>query len=123
VILAVICRYIFKYPLPWADELALFMLLWSTFLGASLSIKKSEMIAATFLLDRLQGKGRLLADITIQILVLVLTIILLVYGFKWIMAPNTVSATSSALRIPMWIPYLIFPITMAFITVFSFEKI
>lgn len=122
-LLAVASRYIFKVPIVWADEMSLFLLAWTTFLGASLSVKRNEMVAATFLIERFNKTFNQIAQILIQALILLLSLVLLNYAFKWAFSPNTFQIKSSAMQLPMWIPYSIFPITMLFTSLFSVENI
>lgn len=47
VLLQVLFRYILNYPLAWTDEAARFLLIWVTFLGGAIAIKRKE----NFLID------------------------------------------------------------------------
>lgn len=121
--LAVISRYVFKLPIVWADELAVLLLAWITFLGASLSIKRNEMIAVTVLLDKLKGKSLIFVQIFIQLLILSVTILFLYYGTRWALSSNSIRTSLATMPISAAIPYMIFPITMLFISVFCLSNI
>ncbi|PLS18534.1 hypothetical protein CVD28_05185 [Bacillus sp. M6-12] len=122
-VIAVICRYILKSPLVGADELAILLLSWITFLGASLAIRRNEMVSVTILTDIFPKEIRKAVVIIVQILIITFSIIMLFYGYIWINSTNVLAATSSALHIPMWVPYSIFPFSMLVITIFSLENI
>ncbi|ETP71548.1 TRAP-type transport system, small permease component [Lachnospiraceae bacterium JC7] len=101
-ILQVICRYGFNYSLSWSDELARYLLVWSTFLSVSFCIKNHISIK----IDQFQNM--LPEDIIPWIKMLRHT---LVFIFSLIMIPYTLTllrqsvsshATSAALRIPMY---------------------
>jgi TRAP-type C4-dicarboxylate transport system permease small subunit len=114
--ISVLFRYVFKVQLVGTSEIALFLMAWITFLGACLSIKQGSMVAITFVLDKFHGWFATAIQMMIQLLILFFSVILFYYSFMWITAPNVQSTMSSALQIPMWIPYSIIPLSM-FITV------
>ncbi|WP_180994206.1 TRAP transporter small permease [Bacillus sp. Marseille-P3661] len=121
-ILGVSARYIFNAPIVFADEVSMFLLAWATFLGASLSVRRNDMVAVTFLIDRLGGKVWA-AQIFTQLIILLFSILMLVYGIMWVTSPDVYSNKAAASGIPMWIPYLIFPFTMLLTTIFSLDNI
>ncbi|WP_394233580.1 TRAP transporter small permease [Niallia oryzisoli] len=120
--IAVLFR-IFKVQLVGTSEIALFLLAWITFLGASLSIKQGSMVAITVILERLKGHVSTSVQIIIQLFVLFFSCILFYYSFNWITAPNVQSTLSSALQIPMWIPYSIIPLSTLLTIIFCISNI
>ena len=122
-ILAVLFRYVFKSPLTGAEEVAMFLLAWLTFLGASIAIRRNEMVAVTFVLDVLPNGIKKSASILIQILIIGFSVILFYYGYTWLFSSNVMNATSAALRIPMWLPNLMFPLSMLIMTIFCLDNI
>ena len=120
--LAVIFRLL-KIQLVGTSEIALFLLAWITFLGASISIKKGSMVAITFIVDKLTGHLSHAVQIIIQLLVLFFSAMLFYYSFIWVTAPNIQNTLSSALQIPMWIPYSIIPLTMFLTVIFCLNNI
>lgn len=49
-------RYVFKNPLLWSDELAIFCLIWITFIGGSMVLKEKASPAITILVDAVPDK-------------------------------------------------------------------
>ncbi|WP_100407021.1 TRAP transporter small permease [Bacillus solitudinis] len=121
-ILAVFSRYLFQKPIIVADELALLLLANVTFLGASLSVKRNEMVAVTILIERL-GRFYWIAQAFIQALILLFSLLLLMYAYVWITSPNVINNTTAALGLPMWIPYLVFPFSMFTTCIFCLNNI
>jgi len=121
-IVAVILRT-FKIPFVGADELALFLLIWVTFLGATLSFRNNELVAVTFLLDRCNDSTQKLLKVAIQIIALLFSTILLYYSYTWFVSSNVMNSISAALQIPYWIPYSIFPIASFLFIIFSIGNI
>ena len=116
-------RYVLNKPIVGADEVALLLLVWITFLGACLGIRRREMIAVTFLIEKVSKTSYKIIQILIQISILLFSLLLLYYGFEWLTSSSIMNAKSSALRIPLWIPYLIFPTSMLIMVVFSLDNI
>lgn len=117
----VIARYVLQKSIVGADEIALLLLVWITFLGACLQIRKRDMVAVTFLLDKLPPRLYRAMQILIQICILFFSIWFLYVGFEWLMSSS--STKSAALRLPLWIPNAIFPISMFVIIVFTLDNI
>lgn len=55
-LLQVLTRYVLKFGIPWTDEAARFLFLWSTFLGAAIAQRTNSHIRVSILTDRLKGK-------------------------------------------------------------------
>jgi C4-dicarboxylate transporter DctQ subunit len=112
-----------KIPFVGADELALFLLIWITFLGATLSFRNNELVAVTFLLEKCKNSTRKLLQITIQVITLLFCTILLYFSSTWFVSSNVMNSISAALQIPYWIPYSIFPIASILFIIFSIGNI
>lgn len=108
----VIFRYFVKAPLFWANELSIFMFAWATFFGGSLGLKYGTQAAITFLQDKLAEKNQRILQIITYVIVLASLGFLVYISFDWIV--NLTDTKSSALRIPMWIPYLSVPVGLTF---------
>lgn len=122
-IVAVFFRYALSKPIFWADELSLILFVWITFLGGCLALKKSEMPAVTLIIDRLNLGFRLIFSILIHITVITFSVIIAYYSYTWITSPSVMNMISSTLRISMMWIYLILPITMVCMIIFSISNL
>ena len=52
----VVYRYVLKSPLVWSDEVAIFSLIWLTFIGGSMSVKLGRTAVVTIFVDKFTGK-------------------------------------------------------------------
>lgn len=105
----VFSRYVLNSSLGWADELARFIFIWVSFLGAVVAYQKNEHIGLDFVVNRVASKkARQVLRLIGELLVLLVLVCLVYYG--WIVA---ISATnvSPALYIPMWIVYIVVPLS------------
>ncbi|RSL31462.1 TRAP transporter small permease [Salibacterium salarium] len=121
-ILGVIFRYVLQSSLVGSTEISLFLLGWVTFLGASLSVKNNDMVSVTFLVDKL-GHYKWAAKVISQVLVLAFSITFVIYGYLWIVSPDTLNAKSPELSMPMWIPFIVFPYAMFINVIFCIDNI
>src|SRR5699024_702114 len=115
---AVIYRYFLNSPLFWANEMSIFIMAWLTFLGGSISFKQKSQAAITFLSNSLSDKNKRILNIITHIIMLVFLGILIYVSYYWLL--NFSHAKSSALRIPMWIPYLSVPVGLSFMFIHLF---
>ena len=51
--LQVIIRYVFNYPLSWAEESVRYTFIWLVFMSACAALRRGELIATDFLITRL----------------------------------------------------------------------
>lgn len=106
----VVARFVLKTPLPWSEELARYFLVWTTFLGASIGVKRGAHIgveAFTLLLPKNARK-------IVQYLAVALSVIFLLVVFKEsitiIQKQLATNQVSPAMRIPMWWAYAAIPV-------------
>ncbi|CAM3288588.1 MULTISPECIES: TRAP transporter small permease [Brevibacillus] len=117
VILAVVFRYLLNAPFSWAGEVSVYLLIWVSFIGGSLGLKYKSQAAVTILLDYLPKQAQKMLLIAGNILVLLFFALLLYYSYQWVFSPGVAFQKSSALLMPMWIPFSAVPIGLTFATV------
>ncbi len=100
----VICRYVFNHSLYWSEEVGRYILIWITFLGASVGVKRFAHIGIDFLYNKTSGIFKKILDITIVVLGIFFTGILCYFGYKFSYFARF--QKSAALLMPMTIPYL-----------------
>lgn len=122
-IIAVFFRYVFKAPIYFANELALYLFSLITFFGGSIGVKKTGLASVTILIDKLRGLPKKILLIFIQINILAFGIVILYYSLIWITSPNILAQMASTISIPMWLPYSIIPLSMICIIIFSLDNL
>ncbi len=91
----------------WTEELSRYLLVWSTFLGATLAYKRGLHISVTLFLDLFPGRVRSAAVVAGTLLSMLFFAVIAWYGFS-LMAMQ-IFQVSPALQLPMrWI-YLVIP--------------
>jgi TRAP-type C4-dicarboxylate transport system permease small subunit len=112
VVWQVMSRYIFNAPSSFTEELAKFLLIWITFLGAIYTSNKKLNIAIDLLPGRLKPPFSNYLKIIIHSFVILFSLVVMVTGgsnlvyLNWILGQQT-----AALQIPIALVYLILPVS------------
>lgn len=110
----VIARYLFDASLTWASELSIFLFLWSVFFGAAYCFKKDAHIAVTIILDIVPTPIAKVMLIVSHVITLGYLAAVSYYGYEYLLLVIDLEERSIDLDIPMWIVYLVIPISFAF---------
>lgn len=115
--LSVVFRYFLKDPIPWAGEVSIFLLIWTSFLGGSWGLKYGTQASVTFVYDAFSDEKKKILRIVQDIIMIIFLFVLLFYSYKWMALPSTMIQKSSSLQLPMIIPYSAVPIGLTFATI------
>lgn len=119
----VVVRYVFDGSLTWASELTTYLFLWSTFFGAAYCFKKDAHINIDILLQKIKPKTAKSLMILSHIITAIFLAAVAYYGYEYLLLVNELEETSVDLEIPMWIVYLVIPISFLFGTYRVIEKL
>jgi TRAP-type C4-dicarboxylate transport system permease small subunit len=81
IIIQVFMRYLFLYSLSWSEEVARYLMIWVSFLGASLALKYGFHIGVEFVINRFPEKMRNWVNLIAKIGVLIFLIYFTIGGF------------------------------------------
>ena len=114
----VLFRYIFNQSLSWSEELAKFIFVWLTFLGAAICLKERMHIGVEFLIERLPVKWKRYFELFQTVLITLFNVAMSVIGFCWVWE---VSGTlSPAMSLPLNIVfYAALPVASVLSAVFG----
>ena len=113
-VLQVFTRFILNNSLSWTEEL-------SNFLGAIFCTKKGTHAIVTIITDSLEKKKKIILNIVINLIVAIINLIVIVYGFNVAYAVRT--QLSPALRVSMSFVYGAAPFSALFILYYSLFNI
>ena len=117
----VISRYGFNSALSWSEELARYLLVWISFLGAAIAAHDNSHIGISFLVDRLPpGLRNQVAAVT-DLMVIVFTGAILTGGIR--ILPLIHARTAPTLGIPMSLPYAIMPLACGAIIIHTWVRL
>jgi TRAP-type transport system small permease protein len=119
----VVTRYGFNHPLTWPEELSTLLLVWITFLGASLLLKHGKHIEIDFFYERFPKQARKVI-LAVNYLLMLLFMVVATYGAYKLQALQSRHYTV-ALRIPknfFSLSLLVTGISMCIFLVFAFLR-
>ena len=101
----------------WAEELSRYIMLYQVWIGASYAVREDAHIRITALIGKLTGNKRRVSE------TVVLALWLTVEGVMLVKEIAVMGQVSSAMRIPMTIPYASVPIGGALMSVRLVQKL
>jgi C4-dicarboxylate transporter, DctQ subunit len=114
VALSVAYRYFLNAPFSWSGEVAVFLLIWISFIGGSLGLKYKSQAAVTLLMDYCPQKVKFWIAVFGQIFMIIFLGLILFYTYTWIFSDGVAFQKSTAILLPMWIPYSAVPFGLTF---------
>ena len=111
----IICRIWFT-ALTWSDEVTRYLLIWSTFLGASVVYRHSGHISVTIVQDAVPPRLSKVLRVAVHVICFVLFAVLLYFSCTYCMKLNK---TATTLPIKMKYIYLCVPVSMVILMVHS----
>lgn len=109
VFLQVIFRFVLNQPLAWTEELAVYCLIWMTFLGSAYALSQKAHIAVDFFTSLFPLFVRKILY-TLATLVSITFYIILVYQ-GYILTMHAMTELTPVLRLPMGWVYSVIPIS------------
>jgi len=119
----VVARYVFESSISWAGELTIYLFLWSTFFGATYCFKKDAHIAVDVFLMKAPLRFRKFLTLLTLLISAVYVGAIAYYGYQYVLLYIDLGEMSVDLDIPLWIPYVVVPISFAFSTIILIAKI
>jgi C4-dicarboxylate transporter DctQ subunit len=119
----VFLRYFFGTGFFWAEEVTVYACIWTAFLAAGLAVRGGEHLSVE-MIQLVAGKrhARTLARL-IAVAGLAAAAALLVYGIAFVESARDFGQTSPALQCPMWIIYLVLPLSGALMSIRFIQQI
>jgi len=114
----VVARFIFHEGIDWAFELTNYLFIWSAFFGAAYLFRIGGHIRVTLILDLLPDKLAKLDVLLVDLIVIAYLAIVGYFSYLFIFDPElgvySSGEVSVDLGVPMWIPYLVVPLSSIF---------
>ena len=119
----VLLRQIFNIHLWWGEETVVYLIIYSTFLGAVITLRHNEHIAVKVFEPFLGKVGRRRMDI-LGILVTIAYLAIVGY-FAWLLLfePFSTATVTPTLKLPLWVVELAVPLGFTLMLLRAFEML
>lgn len=100
----VVMRYVFSNSLSWSEELARYIFMWLSWIGASYAVKERSHFRVEMFANLLKGPLRKKFELVILVIWFVFALIMAWLGTKLMIFLMETDQTSAAMEIPMaWV--------------------
>ncbi|MCF8091858.1 MAG: TRAP transporter small permease [Desulfotignum sp.] len=106
----VVLRYGFNYTLAWSEELVRIVIIYSTFVGASVAVKQRAMIRIDAVVQIFPILKKGLTFYT-NVLMLVFAAMMIYYGYKMTHLQLLTHQKTIIMQIPLVVVYAVMPVT------------
>ncbi len=117
VLVQVILRYVFNLSISWIEEAVRYIVVWMSFVGASMGLRNKAHIAVDLLLTVLPKKPARAVAITGALCGSIFSIVLIWYGLALVQHALAMEQLSSAMLAPMGWVYVILPVSGLFLLI------
>lgn len=111
---------VLEVSIPWAEELARFLLIWLTFLGTSVAIYEKMHLAVKFFVRLAPIKIQYYIGLFTYSVMVIFFASLTIAGFN--LSLTTMDKLSSSLQWPMGLVYFVLPLSSIFALVFILNE-
>jgi len=116
----VVTRLVLKNPSTWTEELAIFMLIWVSLLGAAVALGRGSHLGIDYFVGKLPRRTRLATEVLVFSSVAAFSLLVMIVGGVDLVASNLeLGQESPALRVKMGYVYLAVPISGFFLTLYA----
>lgn len=122
-IFSVILRYVFGEGIFWAQEAVIYLIIFSTFVGAVVTLRHDEHVNVDILPSLLGERGKWFFTLLGSSMTLLYCTIIGGYSWLLITEPAAQNTTTPAMDLPLWFVELALPIGLTLMFVRSLEII
>jgi TRAP-type C4-dicarboxylate transport system permease small subunit len=105
----VVFRYALQQPSPWTEELARYLFIWISMVGAAYGVKTQAHFGFEMLVKKLSPRMQRVGHFLVQLCMGLLIFVLIVYGIR--MVKLVAFQATPALQIPMRYVYYSLPVS------------
>ena len=124
VLWGVFSRYVLGAQSRWTEELAIYLLVWISLLGASVTYGEKGHLGVDYFVGKFDPAAQKVAAVAVELLTLFFAAFALVYGgYALVVKTLEAEQMSPALGVPMGYLYLAAPLSGVFFVLFSIESL
>ena len=116
----VFTRFILKNPSTWTEELAVFMLIWVSLLGAAVALNRGAHLGIDYFVGKLSQRKRLYTEVFVFLCISLFSLTVMVLGgIDLVVSTLKLQQLSPALEVKVGYVYLAVPISGFFLMLYS----
>lgn len=116
----VFTRFVLNNPSTWTEELAVFLLIWVSLLGAAVALNRGAHLGIDYFVGKLPPRKRLYTEVFVFLCVSAFSFFVMVVGGTSLVASTLeLGQESPALRVKVGYVYLAIPISGFFLTLYA----
>lgn len=107
----VVMRYVFQSPVSWIYEIAGYLVVWGTLIGAAVALREGHHIQVDVLYDRVPNGVKKMFNIFSDLLGILFCILFVYWSIQILQMYHSIDMRSNDTGIPLWFVYLALPIS------------
>ncbi len=111
--LQVLSRYVFNFSITWSEELSIFLLIWLTYIGASMAVMQRRHLRITMLAELLPKRAFKIVDIVSNVVFLGFMLFIAHGTYNLILLAKRTKQMGASTGIPRWVVF--FGLLLAYI--------
>ena len=116
----VITRYLLNSPSSYTEELATYLLIWISLLGAAYALRARAHLGIDFLVRRMSQDRQQMMRMVVHSVVIAFSLVALVFGGSWLVYVTLdLNQLSAAFQVPIGYVYLVLPISGVLMVYYS----
>ena len=124
VLWGVVTRFVFSAPSRWTEEVATFLLIWASLVGAAVAFAREEHLGLDYFMNQLDPAAQKLSRLIVQIAVLVFVLCVMIQGgYTLVVETLKAQQVTPALGVRMGYVYLAVPLSGAAMLVSSLGRL
>ncbi len=103
--LQVLSRYVFNLSITWSEELSIFLLIWLTYIGASMAVMQRRHLRITMLAELLPKRAFKIVDIVSNVVFLGFMLFIAHGTYNLILLAKRTKQMGASTGIPRWVVF------------------
>jgi C4-dicarboxylate transporter, DctQ subunit len=120
-IVAVLLRYIFGIFLFWSEEAIIYLIIYSTFLGAVITLRHNEHVNVDIVGPFLKKRGKRVVAVIGAAFTVVYLVCIGFYAWLLLFEPFSTSTSTPSLKLPLWVVEAAVPIGLTLMLLRALE--
>lgn len=124
VLLGVFTRFVLGQQVRWTEEVAIYLLVWVTFIGAAVAYTENAHLGVDYFVEKFHPTMRTLSRRIVHVIVLLFSIFgMLIGGWRLMSSAFAGGQITPAMQLPMGWVYSVLPLSGVFFIIFAVHAI